>query len=59
MRAKKEITKNEFVRLRIDTVEKDRLEKQVKTMMATQTTLTTKFLPKVRELERKRLSHQK
>jgi predicted DNA-binding protein len=27
MRAKKEITKNEFVRLRIDTVEKDRLEK--------------------------------
>ena len=26
MRAKKEITKNEFVRLRIDTVEKDRLE---------------------------------
>jgi len=27
MRAKKEITKNEFVRLRIDTVEKERLEK--------------------------------
>jgi predicted DNA-binding protein len=27
MRTKKENTKNEFVRLRIDTVEKDRLEK--------------------------------
>jgi predicted DNA-binding protein len=27
MRPKKDITKNEFVRLRIDTVEKERLEK--------------------------------
>jgi hypothetical protein len=27
MRTKKDITKNEFIRLRIDTVEKDRLEK--------------------------------
>ena len=27
MRTKKDITKNEFVRLRIDTVEKERLEK--------------------------------
>jgi hypothetical protein len=27
MRTKKDITKNEFVRLRIDTIEKERLEK--------------------------------
>jgi hypothetical protein len=27
MRTKKDITKNEFIRLRIDTVEKNRLEK--------------------------------
>jgi hypothetical protein len=43
----------------LSSAEKDRVEKQVRTMMATQTTLTTKFLPKVRELERKRLSHHK
>jgi hypothetical protein len=43
----------------LSSAEKDRVEKQVKTMMATQTTLTTKFLPKVRELERKRLNPHK
>jgi hypothetical protein len=39
--------------------QKDRVEQQIKTMMAQQGNLATKLLPKIRALERSRLSSKR